>query len=303
MTHAIFGSKVFQMESMYDKHRDIAWNTPLPMSQKEFCRFSHFIESETGIKMPASKKKMLEGRLYKRLRALKMEGFDEYAQYLFKFKGMSAERTHIINEVTTNKTDFFREPGHFKILYDTILPSWLYQRSNHKPLFMWSAGCSTGKEPYTLAMVMEEFKGEHPDFDYQILATDISTRVLEIAKRGIYSEQSIEEIPIHIRKRYIMHSKDKTKKTFRIVPELRKKITFTELNFMENFNLSQKVDIIFCRNVVIYFEREVQEKLFGKFSVQLSPHGHLFIGHSETLNGMQVPFRQCSPTVYQKIST
>ena len=273
------------------------------MSYGDFTRMSRLIYEKCGIKMPDAKKTMLEARLGKRLKEMKMCSFHEYCNYLFSCKGKERELVIMIDLVTTNKTDFFREPAHFDHMLHKILPEWISNRASlsAKKLKVWSAGCSTGEEPYTLAMVLCELAAECPGFDFNIMATDISTRVLETAVRGIYEEEKVIPVPMDLKKKYLLKSKDKKSGLVRIVPELREKIRFRRLNFMDTeFGFNEKFDIIFCRNVVIYFDRETQERLLNKFCSLMAMDAHLFMGHSETINGLDVPLVMVYPTVYRK---
>lgn len=269
------------------------------MTDKDFERFSEFIKREFGIKMPPSKKTMLEARLQKRLRALCMNNHAEYCKFLFSPKGLESEITHLIDVVTTNTTDFFREPKHFEMLLSSVLPD-LHRRTN-RTIKVWSAGCSSGEEPYTLAMVLSEFAEKNSAFDFSILATDISREILQRAVNAIYSEDKVEIVPMALKKKYLLKSKDRKKRLVRIAPELRRRVDFRQLNFMEPFPFRDKKDVIFCRNVVIYFDRPTQNRLFNEFCLRLVPGGFLFIGHSESVSGMNLPLRQVAPTVYQRI--
>lgn len=260
-------------------------------------RLSSFIERELGIKMPIAKKLMLESRLAKRLRMHGLADYGEYVDFVFSEEGTRAELIHMIDAVTTNKTDFFREADHFDYLLNVHLPSF----ESPDVLRAWSAGCSSGEEPYTLAMVLEEFRCDHPSFRYSILATDISTNVLSKAVDAVYEEEKVAPVPWDYKKRYLMRSKDPEKKTVRIKPELRSKIEFRRLNLMdEDFGLRERFDLIFCRNVIIYFDRPTQERLMVKFRERLKDGGLLFLGHSETMTGIGVHFRSLAPTVYRK---
>jgi chemotaxis protein methyltransferase CheR len=273
---------------------------PALLSVRDFGRLSRFIYDTCGIKMPEAKKTMLEARLSKRLRVLGMRSFSDYCDYLFAPEGQERELVQMLDMVTTNKTDFFREPDHFDYLTHTVLPEWL-RRHEGATLSIWSAGCSSGEEPYTLAMVLSEFAQRNPGFDYQILATDLSTRVLEKAKLAVYQEQQAEPIPLNLKKKYLLRSKDRASGTVRIVPELRQKVRFQRLNFMdEDFGLREQLDVIFCRNVIIYFDRPTQEKLLQRFHRYLKPGSFIFMGHSETLSGLDVPLVSVYPTVYRK---
>ncbi len=273
------------------------------MSTGVFSRFSEFIYKKCGVKMPPEKKTMLTARLSKRLRHLGLTSFQAYYDYVTSSKGLAEELVHMINVVTTNKTDFWREPGHFDFLVNKALPSVIEMRevSNLNKLNVWSAGCSSGEEPYTLGIFLSEFF-EKRHGDYGILATDISTRVLDAAKSAIYSKASIEPIPDKFRRKYLMRGKGSQGGSFRIVPELRKKIVFQRLNLLEgkDFGIRTKLDMIFCRNVIIYFDRPTQVRLFEKFYAQLRPGGFMFVGHSETLNNINRDFIPASNSVYRK---
>ena len=270
---------------------------PAPISERDFQRLSAFIERELGIKMPIAKKIMLESRLAKRLRMHGFSGFGEYVDFVFSAEGTRAELIQMIDAVTTNKTDFFREADHFDYLLNVFLPSV----ASTEPLRLWSAGCSTGEEPYTLAMVLEEFRRAYPAFRYGILATDISTTVLSKAVNAVYEEEKVAPVPLDYKKRYLLKSRDPGKRIVRIKPELRSRIEFRRLNLMDDdFGIKERFDVIFCRNVIIYFDRTTQERLMGKFHARLKDGGLLFLGHSETMTGIGVPFRSLAPTVYRK---
>jgi chemotaxis protein methyltransferase CheR len=270
------------------------------MTPRDFQRFSNFIEEELGIKMPASKKPMLEARLQKRLRLLEMPSYTDYCDFLFSDEGQELELPQLIDVVTTNTTDFFREPQHFRLLSERILPEWFAQQRGARRLHVWSAGCSTGMEPYTLAMVFCEFAERHQGFDFRILATDISSQALQQAVRAVYKLDQVAPVPQSMKTKYLLRSKDRSRQLVRVAPELRGNVCFRRLNFMDDFRLRKPADIIFCRNVIIYFDRPTQETLFQKFCRSLRPGGHLFIGHSESLTGMDLPLAQVVPTVYRR---
>ena len=280
-----------------------ALESPAPMSEEDFTRCSRFIQEEYGIKMPPAKKTLLECRLRKRMRALGMRSFEQYVEYAFCTGSGHDELIHMIDAVTTNKTDFFREPAHFRHLTEAVLPELIrhHGAGTRRPLRVWSAGCSTGEEPYTLAMVLSEFRSEHTDFDFHILATDVSTKVLEAAARGVYKEERIDPVPESMKRKYFMRSRDRSRSLVRVVPELRGKVSLRRLNFMEDaFRVKEAMDIIFCRNVMIYFEKENQERLVNIFCDHLQPGGFLFVGHSETLHGMDISLVPAAPMVYRK---
>lgn len=273
--------------------------TMTAMSHTDFSRLKEFIYAESGIKITDVKKTMLEARLQKRLRILGLRSFTQYCDYLFSPQGIEDELTHMINQVTTNKTDFFREPAHFDYLTTKALPE--ITRSKRR-VMIWSAGCSSGEEPYTLAMVMMEYVNARQGTDFLVLATDISTRVLEKARLAIYDQGVIDPIPLTLQKKYLLRNKDKSKSLYRVVPGLRAHIQFRQLNFMDgDFGFREQMDIIFCRNVIIYFDKPTQERLLNRFCDYLSPDGYFFMGHSETILGMKVPLVQVAPTIYRRL--
>jgi len=274
------------------------------LTDLEFNQFSKFIYNQCGIKLPPIKRTMLSVRLAKRLRILKINNFKNYYQFLQSEEGQKNELVNMINVVTTNKTNFFREAKHFDILVEKVIPNLLQSRPDirYKSLNIWSAGCSTGEEPYTIAMVMDDYVNNRNRINYSILCSDISTRVLKKAYKGIYDNNIIEGIPKHFIRKYLMRGKGKSSGKNRIVPELRERLTFRRINLNEgnNFGIKTLMDIIFCRNVIIYFDRETQIKLFKKYYNQLHPGGYLFIGHSETLHGINDKFIPVDASVYRK---
>jgi len=273
------------------------------LSGKDFLRLKEFIYQECGIKITEAKRTMLEARLQKRLRLLGFASFNQYCDYLFSPNGLAEELVNMIDVVTTNKTDFFREPTHFEYLTRSALPELLKAGCEKRRIILWSAGCSSGEEPYTLAIVMEEFVKDHHEMDFSILATDIYTRVLEKARMAVYDEERIGPIPMELRKKYLLKSKESKNRVYRVAPELRQRVRFGRLNFMDgDFGFKEQIDVVFCRNVIIYFDKPTQERLLNRFCKCLSPDGYLFMGHSETLLGMEVPLTQMAPTVYRKLT-
>lgn len=270
----------------------------IKMTDEEFKKFSSFITTNFGIKLPEIKKVMLQSRLQKRLQKLNITSFKKYFDYLFS-KGNEQEIINMIDVVSTNKTDFFREPQHFTFLNDEILPELVRKK---KEIKIWAAGCSSGEESYTLAIVLAEFLKNYKNITYSIFASDISLDILQKAANAIYKEEKVTEMPIEIKKKYLLKSKDRTKPTVRIIPELRRKVNFERINLMEEkYNVNTIFDIIFCRNVLIYFDRTNQEKIINKLCENLIVGGYFFIGHSESLLKMDLPLRQIKPTIFQKI--
>lgn len=270
-------------------------------STAEFDKLSTFIYNEYGIKLPPVKKTMLESRLQKRLTALQLSSFKEYCDFVFSPQGQQEELVHMINLVTTNKTDFFREPAHFNFLETQVLPEFVNHNPG-KPLKVWSAGCSSGEEVYTLAMVLSEFSERYPLTNFSIYGTDISTQVLNKAITAIYTEERSQDIPLPLKRKYFMKSKDATNKTVRVGPQLRSKVQFERLNFMDDhFEVPAVFDIIFCRNVIIYFDKITQEKVINRLCSKLKTGGYFFLGHSESITNMHVPLIQLKPTIFRKI--
>lgn len=270
------------------------------LSDAEFKKLSEFIQNNYGIKMPPTKKIVLQGRLHKRLKYLQIPDFKSYVDYVFSKKGEN-EIIHMMDVVSTNKTDFYREPVHFDYLRDTILPEFIKQ-NKQSHIKVWSAGCSSGEEPYTLAIVLQEFKEKNPGFDYSILATDISTQMLQQGANGVYKEEKIEIVPLEQKRKYFLRSKDRTNPRVRLIKPLRNKISFQRLNFMDNtYQVNDVFDIIFCRNALIYFERENQEQVINKLAAKLSNQGYFFLGHSESITNMKVPLKSFKPTIFKKI--
>lgn len=271
------------------------------LTQDEFDKLSRFIYKESGIKMPPVKKVMLQSRLQKRLRELNLSSFKEYIDYVFSKEGLNNEIIHMLDVVSTNKTDFFREPVHFDFLTQTALPE-LMQGSRNRMLKVWSAGCSSGEEPYTIAIVMADFAEKNPGFDYSIIGTDISTQILQKAVDAVYKEDRVSIIPLETKRKYFLKSKERLNPTVKVGPNLRKKVRFGRLNFMDNYyDIPETFDIVFCRNVLIYFDRETQEKVIQKLCDKLRPDGYFFLGHSESIMNMQVPLKQVKPTIFKRI--
>jgi chemotaxis protein methyltransferase CheR len=271
------------------------------LSPATFARFARYITSELGIQMPESKFTLLQSRLLRRVRDLRMNSLDQYGEYFFA-SSSSEERQHLINAVTTNKTDFFREPEHFGYLKEVVLPQATEARDRAGTRFKaWSAGCSSGEEPYTLAMVLAEYANRQRGFDFAILATDVSTAVLTRARSGIYQESQVVPVPPEFRRKYLLRSLNSKERLARVVPELRKKVSFHQLNLMEDdFCIRDIFDVVFFRNVMIYFARSAQEEILNKICRNLAPGGYLFAGHSESLTGLDVPLQPLRASVYRK---
>jgi chemotaxis protein methyltransferase CheR len=271
------------------------------ISNADFRRLQRLIQEQSGIKLGADKKTMLELRIRRRLHSLNLHSYEQYCDYLFARHGQKEEVIHLIDVVTTNKTDFFREAGHFDYLVQKALPEIGARWGNGKPVLVWSAGCSSGEEPYTLAMVLSEYRLAHPGFSFRVLGTDISTTVLAKARLGVYSHDTVRPVPVHLQRRYFLRSRNPQSRLLRVVPELRGVVEFRRLNFMDDdFGLEEKADAIFCRNVLIYFDRPTQERILLKLTRYLVPGGYAFVGHAESLHDMDLPLEPLGPALYRK---
>ena len=274
------------------------------LSETDFQRLASFIQEQVGIQMPPSKKSLLTARLQKRLRVLKMHSFSDYVDWVLDPRHSGEELINFLDMVTTNKTDFFREPAHFDFMTSTALPTLMEQfgAGTKRPLQIWSAPCATGEEPYTMAIVTKEFAKSHRVANYkvQILGTDLSTKALKKGQNAVYDMERVDGVPLTIKKDYMLKSKNREKPLVRMNRELRSVVSFQHLNFMDaTYNIRTTFDIIFCRNCLIYFDRPTSEAIVNKLCRNLIPGGYFFVGHSETLNNLQVPVVQVAPTIYQ----
>jgi len=273
--------------------------TDLKLTESQFQKLSTYIFCNYGIKMPKEKKVMLQSRLIKRLRALNISNFKDYIDYAFSNHGNSGELVQMIDVVSTNKTDFFREPVHFEFMNNSILPNLKPNNIQNESYKVWSAGCSSGEEAYSIAITLQEWSNIHSRFNYSITCTDISTAMLEVGSRAIYDNKRVEVIPKHLLQKYFLKSKNIKDEKVRIAPSLRSRVKFFRLNFMDDlYDISGKFDLIFCRNTLIYFDNETQEKVLVKICNYLKPGGFLFIGHSESILGKVLPLTQIKPTIY-----
>jgi len=273
-------------------------------SQREFLYtrddfdFLRKISNEhSGILVPDDKFDMFYSRLSKRLRLHGLSNFKEYCQYLKD--NPDKEFTEFINAVTTNLTSFFREKHHFEYVKDTIIPEVLKRNSAKKTIRVWSAGCSTGEEPYSIAMTLLE--NIPSGWDVKILATDLDTNVLQTAATGIYTNDRVEGLPNKTIERWFKKGTGKNAVKVRVNPALQALIQFKQLNLMQDWPMKNNFDFIFCRNVLIYFDRDTKEQLAQKYGRFLAIGSHLFIGHSESLNQLDTCFDLIGNTIYKKI--
>jgi chemotaxis protein methyltransferase CheR len=276
------------------------------LSDRDFRRMQELIGGECGIDLAPGKRIMLEARLKRRARAVGSASLAAYCDFVQRPEGRAREWDSLVDAVTTHKTDFFREPAHFDYLADHAVPTLAESGAGlRRPLRVWSAASSTGEEPYTLAMVLSECAAAMPSADYrfQIDATDISTGVLETARRGVYPESAVEPVPLQLRRRYMLRSKDRSKHLVRMAPGLRHHISFRPLNLIDqDYGFREPLDIVFCRNVMIYFTRPKQQMILTRIVSHLCLGGFLMMGHSESLNGLDLPLAQVTPTVYRRLN-
>lgn len=275
----------------------------LRISADSFERMADYVTQELGIRMPESKVSLIQSRLFRRVRELELGSLNEYCDYLFSKEGSVSEPEYFLNAITTNKTDFFREPQHFEYLTRVALPELVRSAytSHAGGLSVWSAACSSGEEPYTLAMVLSEYAAGRPGFSFRILATDFSTKVLDQAKDGIYTRQQVEPVPPELRRKYLLYGRGNQHSLVRIKPALREAVSFHHLNFMAaDYGVQEMFDIVFCRNVLIYFDRPTQQAVIAKLCRNLNPGGYLFISHSESLSGLKLPLDALGSSCFRR---
>jgi len=277
------------------------------LSQGEFGALAALIQERSGIHLVPSKKGLLEGRIRRRLIALGLSSFSAYCARVLGPQAAEDEIARMIDAVTTNKTDFFREPAHFPFLTDVALPGLLAASGASSPLqgaapaiTLWSAACSSGEEVYTLAMVLAEALRAGQRFRYTILGTDICREVLDTAKRAIYPETCVAPVPLALRERYLLRSKSREEGLVRIAPALRAHTQFSQVNLLSLAGGPRQADIIFCRNVLIYFDRATQHRVLSGLCRALPPGGYLFLGHSDSVTGFDLPLEPQIPSVYRK---
>ncbi|MFP4355086.1 MAG: CheR family methyltransferase [Phycisphaerae bacterium] len=266
------------------------------LSDAEFNQISKLVKSLAGINLHEGKKELVKARLSKRMRQLGLKSFQEYIDYVAEKQ--DAEITTMLDILSTNLTYFFREPQHLEHLREEVIPE--VTKTNTRRLRIWSAGCSSGEEPYSIAMILNEAIPTLGQWDAAILATDLSTRVLQTASMGIYREERFRELPRHLISKYFDQVQAKPERVFKAGNKLRKLIHFARLNLMEAWPMKGPFDVIFCRNVMIYFDKPTQERLVNRYLDLLKPGGLLFLGHSESLTGINHKFRYVKPATYRK---
>jgi chemotaxis protein methyltransferase CheR len=276
--------------------------TPV-LEERDFRRLRALIYDLTGIHLSDSKRALLTTRVGRRLRHHGLTSFAAYYDLLQAGDRDGIERVELINSVTTNKTDFFREPHHFELLRTRWIPELRARAAEGAPrkVRLWSAGCSTGEEPYSIAMTLRDhLLAVEPGWDVGIIASDIDTAVLEHAARGVYSDERMAPLSHELRRRHFQRGTGSSAGSWRVRPELRQMIDFQRINLTAGpWPFAEMSDAIFCRNVVIYFDQPTQRRLFKRFAAQLAPEGYLFVGHSESMIGVSNAFGLVGQTVHQ----
>jgi chemotaxis protein methyltransferase CheR len=268
----------------------------LKLSSQQFATISRLVYQVSGIDLHEGKEDLVKARLIKRLRHLKIFGFDRYFKYLANDKSGSEVRA-MVDVLTTNKTNFFREPEHLAYLRDEIITGL-----GNDQIRLWSAGCSSGEEPYSIAITLCEAISGIEKWDIKILATDISDRMIEQARQGLYDEETLKGMPPQLKRKYFQKAEAGIgHNRYRVVPQLQSMVCFAKLNLMDEWPMRGLFDVIFCRNVMIYFDKQTQEKLVRRFWSLLRAGGYLMVGHSESLTFMDHDYRYIKPAVYQKV--
>jgi chemotaxis protein methyltransferase CheR len=272
------------------------------LSDRLFGQFSELVYRECGINLHDGKKSLLQARLNKRLRITGFTSYESYFEYLTSGESRE-ELVHFLDCISTNLTYFFREPQHFEFL-NKMIPEMLAakQKERDQRIRVWSAGCSTGEEPYSLGMGVLQHLKDPDRYDFKILATDISSRVLDVAKAGIYPSEKLQRVHPDLRKQFFKKptGNGSSADSFEVVPLLKNIVKFARLNLNESYPFKGPFDFIFCRNVMIYFDKKTQELLIQKMSQYLVAGGYLFVGHSESLMGLNHSMKYICPAVYRK---
>lgn len=264
----------------------------------DFRYIQNLVGERTGIVLSDMKRTMVYSRVVRRIRKLGLKDFKEYCDLLRS--GNEGELILFTNAITTNLTSFFRESHHFDYLLDTVFPE-IEEKNLDKRIRIWSAGCSSGEEPYSIAMTLNDYFGERSGWDIKILATDLDHEMIERASAGIYSEDRITGLDIRHLRKYVKKGKGKNNGLAKMNESLRSIITFKQLNLLHEWPFSGEFDAVFCRNVVIYFSKDTQKELFDRYADVMKPNAPLFIGHSESLFKVTDRFKSIGKTIYRKV--
>jgi len=269
------------------------------LGEKEFGFLRDFVLQHCGISLGDHKRQLVQGRLLRRLRALNLSGFEAYCDLLRR--DPESELGELASCISTNVTSFFREMHHYDMLVDELLPRWLAEKRGGGRLRIWSAGCSTGEEPYAIAMVLAEaIERTGIQVDAKILATDLSPQALEAARKGVYPVDRLGGVSDARRKRWFLRGEGSFDGFVQVHPRLRELVTIQPLNLLHEWPMHGKFDAIFCRNVVIYFDKPTKQRLFSRYAGMLESQAYLFLGHSESMYGLSEDFDLIGRTVYRK---
>ena len=268
------------------------------LSDRDFLNFRNLVHEKCGIFLHEGKKELVRARLGKRLRATRFKDFKQYYRYLVD-EDAGDELTRMLNAISTNLTSFFRESYHFEYLENHVVARFR-ALNRSRDIRAWSAGCSSGEEPYSIAICLAKLLNTEASWNIQILATDISTEVLSTAVSGVYHHTRVKNLPAELVRQFFQKGQGRWNGFVRVKPVLRNMIDFRRFNLMSPFAFSEKFDIIFCRNVMIYFDKATQQHLIERFWKILDSGGCLFTGHSESLTGIKHNFKYIQPTIYIK---
>lgn len=282
-----------------DGHRDLV-STSLQISDTEFNKFRDLVYQRAGINLHHGKKQLVQARLSRLLRQEGLHSFHDYYDLVLNDK-TGNKLVELLDRISTNHTYFFREKDHLDFLTDTILSNIIKSKkgADAREIRLWSAGCSSGEEPYSIAIKILEDGDLPSDIRLKILATDLSTKVIETAARGVYREDKLKNITPEMKRKYFQKGRDRSEGFYRVIKPVRELITYRKFNLMDQFPFRRKFDVIFCRNVMIYFDRETQQRMVNKFTQYIQPGGYFIVGHSESLSGIQHQLQYIVPTIYK----
>ncbi|HUU41164.1 MAG TPA: protein-glutamate O-methyltransferase CheR [Desulfatiglandales bacterium] len=272
------------------------------LEDSDFKKFSRYVHDMCGINLHGGKKELVKARLGKIFRERDFKSLKDYYTHVINDKS-GYELIRLLDSISTNLTYFFREPRHFEFLSKIAIPEIMNNKAHLRDntLRFWSAGCSSGEEAYSIAIALNEAIGNTDKWQIKILATDLSTKVLAIAKTGVYEKEKVKNIPYDLRRSYFQKGYNKFSGYFRIKEKVKKNISFQRVNFMEDFHFAEPFDVIFCRNVMIYFDNSTREILIEKIYKHLIKGGHLFIGHAESLTWIKHHLKYIQPSIYKKV--
>ncbi len=288
------------MNTILPTQTDTSIEREFPFTYEDFDYLRNLVNGRTGIVVTDEKYDMFYSRLVRRIRLLRLANFTQYCD-LIKSEQGNAEIIHLVNAITTNLTSFYRENHHFEFLLQRVIPGLLERAPAQRRLRIWSAGCSTGEEPYSIAMTLCESELAAKGWNIQILATDIDSNVLEHAAAGVYNMDRVENLPQARLQRWFLKGKGEQEGRVRVKPEVHKLVEFAQLNLNSAWVLPEVADIVFCRNVIIYFDKEAKRTLIERIAENLTMGGYLFIGHSESMFRVSDRFELVGNTIYRKI--